>query len=385
MKKILHIGKYYPPFFGGIENFMSELVAAQSMRHKVNALVHNHERSFFTKIESDNDVEVSRVGLWGVFAFVPLSPLFWRDLKAQLANEPDVIHIHMPNVSAFWLLLSRRAQRIPWVIHWHADVLGSEPTKIIQFLYPFYRLFESALLRRASAVICTSPNYLSSSKPLRKYREKCYSIPLGLSDISDSIEEKNCVERKLTKEVTALKVLVVGRLSYYKGHSILLEALKKSEGLGTEIEVHIIGDGECAPAVQQQILDLNLSNVSQLGKVSDEKLEQAFEWCDLICLPSIERTEAFGLVILEAARKGKPALVTDVPGSGMSWVVQDCESGWVVKHKNASALSEKLVQIYEDRAEVELFGQRARQRYLDCFSIESIAHQVDVVYQHLSH
>ena len=59
-----------------------------------------------------------------------------------------------------------------------------------------------------------------------------------------------------------------------------------------------------------------------LGSVSESKIRSLFSTCDCLCLPSIERTEAFGLVLLEAMAFGKPVVASDIPGSGVGWVVK---------------------------------------------------------------
>lgn len=383
MKSILHIGKYYPPFFGGIENFMAELMRIQADSNSIYALVHNHKKSLCIKSEYMEEGKIFRSGLWGRFAFTPICPLFGRDLN-KVINEitPDVIHIHMPNLSAFWLLFNSKAKRIPWVVHWHADVLGSEPTRLIKSLYPFYRILERALLKRADKIICTSPNYLDSSLPLAEFKKKCLVIPLGLPQIGQQkpLGNNKAVEYVETSS-SQLKILVVGRLSYYKGHLILLRALKQLQSNGVLFQLNIVGQGELLTTIQKEIQLLALKNVKLVGRVSSTQLDDLFEWCDFLCLPSIERTEAFGLVILEAARKSKPALVTAVEGSGMSWVVKNESTGWVVKPNCVDSLSEKLQSIYRKREFCEHYGGAAYLSFLERFSISEVSQKINDVYE----
>ena len=82
----------------------------------------------------------------------------WRVIRN---NAPDVLHIHMPNLSAFWALLLLSARRIPWVIHWHADVEASRYRISLRLGYPHYFIFERALLERADSIIVTSPQYVA--------------------------------------------------------------------------------------------------------------------------------------------------------------------------------------------------------------------------------
>jgi len=109
--KVLHIGKYYPPFMGGIENFMQLLMKQQALPGQtknnciVKALVHNHQMSSTLQKETIDNIEIIRVPSYGRLLFAPVSPLFPYYLHKTLKSfQPDILHIHMPNTSVFWLL-----------------------------------------------------------------------------------------------------------------------------------------------------------------------------------------------------------------------------------------------------------------------------------------
>ncbi|QLE86067.1 glycosyltransferase [Shewanella sp. Scap07] len=378
MKSILHIGKFYPPFFGGIENFMAELLpACQQLGTKQSALVHNTE--LIRSVEEIDGVTIYRSARLGLLMFAPISPWFLSDLHSAMDEQtPDILHIHMPNLSAFWLLLSHKARKVPWIVHWHADVVGDRPKWFIKLFYPFYRVFERAILKRAKMVICTSPHYRDSSSPLLSYSDKLCVVPLGLHAVSPAENNSSVVCRAASP---IIKVLVVGRLSYYKGHSVLFSALSELPvELRKKVEVKVVGIGELEQQLSDMLKSLELDNVTMLGQVSSEEINPLYDWCDLICLPSIERTEAFGLVILEAARQSKPALVTDVHGSGMSWVVEDKSTGWVVESNNADALSSQLTEIIQQPGQCITFGGLAYKRFAKKFSINSVAQEITDVY-----
>jgi len=194
--KILHIGKYYPPFSGGIENFMGLLLPelqAQS-NCEVKAIVHHHLPAQAYQREYIDQVEVVRVPSYGRLLFAPISPAFPFYLNQEIQQfKPDVLHIHMPNTSVFWLLLSGLARKIPWVIHWHSDVVSSQYASKLKYAYPFYRPFEQAMLKLSGAIIVTSPDYLHTSLALSKWQAKCQIIPLGLKleDLPDATKHQH--------------------------------------------------------------------------------------------------------------------------------------------------------------------------------------------------
>ena len=297
--------------------------------------------------------------------------LFLRELKMLLKSfRPDIIHIHMPNLSAFHCLFCDEARAVPWVVHWHSDVLGQVPDWKIRFAYRGYALLEHRLLKRAVSVITTSPVYLKNSTVLQRHREKCVTIPLGVKSISSVTATK--------KGVDDLKLLIIGRLVYYKGHKYLIEALSQLK----KTNLRIVGDGSLRDDLRILVGQLGLNNqVEFLGKLTNHQLCLEIQNCDLLCLPSIEKTEAFGVVLLEAARQGKPSLVTNVKGSGMSWVVRHNETGIVVPFCNSLAIVKALKPLQYEPEKLNSMGKAAQVRFNKLFLIDSVSKQVISLYR----
>ncbi len=386
MLKIIHLGKYHPPFHGGIENFMAALMQQQVAEgHQVSAIVHHHQKKQAFVKECQFDLTVYRVPYYGELIYAPISPSFGHYLtKIITIQKPDILHIHLPNLSAFWCLLSAEARKIPWIIHWHADVLGSVPDWRVRVAYQGYRIFERMLLERAKTIIATSPPYLQFSKPLKNFNAKTHIIPLGLASLDT---EKNELlntgsadehrEKTINTALSELSLLMIGRLTYYKGHKYLIEALAQISA----VNLTIIGLGELESELKQQVQQLGLEQrVFFLGCVDDDLLKHSIQNCDLLCLPSIEKTEAFGLVILEAAQLEKPALVTSVKGSGMSWVVQDKKTGIVVEPNSVESLKLGLAFAKANKSLLVEYGNAAKQRLLEQFSIEKISKKIVDLY-----
>ena len=103
------------------------------------------------------------------------------------------------------------------------------------------------------------------------------------------------------------------------------------------------------------------------GRVDDPTRNRLLRQCDLLCLPSINRGEAFGLVLLEAMALGKPALVTRVPGSGMSWVVDAGHTGWHVEPEDPVGLARQLAEIRDQRDMLGPMGRQAQRQFRRAF------------------
>ena len=151
--RILHVGKFFPPVAGGIEYFLADLLTAQqALGIEAAALVHHLGPGWrFRPAEAATAPLIYRAPCWGRLFYVPLSPAFplWLD-RAIRDFAPDLLHLHLPNTSAFSVLPLPRARRLPWVVHWHADVVASVIDRRLALAYHLYRPLEQRLLRRAA-------------------------------------------------------------------------------------------------------------------------------------------------------------------------------------------------------------------------------------------
>ena len=370
---ILHIGKYFPPYAGGMETYLRGLLRCSADQGvSTHALVHQSKLGLRNSHETVETQQapffVTRAAVWARLLFTPISPGFpWLLKQTIKRSQPDIVHIHMPNVSAFWLLLLPCARKVPWVIHWHADVLASQHSIGLKLFYRLYRPFETALLKRAAAIIATSPPYLASSIPLAPWLTKCHVIPLGLdpSDLSSGNDDGD-LQRQAPENAAPLQVLAVGRLSYYKGFDFLIRAAALLE----HIDVHIVGNGEKAAALSKLTSQLGIdSRVTFYGHLSDVELQDKFRQADCLCLPSIERTEAFGMVLLEAMYYGKATVISDVEGSGMGWVVEESITGLKVPTGDVEALKNALGKLDSDRAKLSRLGLDGKLKFEQDFHI----------------
>jgi glycosyltransferase involved in cell wall biosynthesis len=372
--RILHLGKFFPPYPGGIERHLADLGMAQAAAGaEAAALVHAtpHDRS--RRRWRERGLLVDAVPCHGQLVFAPLSPAWPLHLQRLLREfRPDLLHVHVPNPSAFWLFGSRAARRLPWVVHWHADIPHDSGRLGLRLGYPLYRRFERALNARAARIVATSAPYLQASTALRQWRERCRVIPLGIGAAPPP--QADAPEWP----APGMRVLAVGRLSYYKGFDVLLDALARVPSAS----LLLIGDGELRAPLRAQAERLGLgARVRFAGKVDDATLEAAYRACDVFCLPSIDRAEAFGIVLLEAMRAGRALLASDIPGSGVGSVVRAGETGELVPPRDADALARSLAGLAADPARRAAYGAAARERWARDYRIDAVTQQWLALYR----
>jgi len=264
----------------------------------------------------------------------------------------------VPNASAFAALLLPAARRLPWVVHWHADIPLDSGSRLLRAAYPFYRPWEQALLRRADRIIATSAAYRDASPALARWRDRTVVVPLALGEA-----EAPAVTAPLWP-AGKRRLLAVGRLSHYKGFEVLLDSLVGQPDLA----LLLIGGGEREAALREQVRRLGLDERVQLaGQVDDACLQQAYAQAEIFCLPSLDRAEAFGMVLLEAMRAGLPCVASAIAGSGVGEVVRDGETGVLVAPGDAGALSAVLAALAADAGRCRRYGEAGRQRWQQAY------------------
>lgn len=369
--RILHIYKDYFPVLGGIENHIRILAEAQAARgHDVTVLVANPARR--TTVETLNGVRVIKAARWATVASTPISPALFRQTARLTA---DVAHLHFPHPPgevANWLLHPARAT----VISYHSDVVRQAG------ILRFYRPLLKRVLNRADAIIYGSPP-MRNSVYLQPQAAKLHLIPYGVP-LDRFLKEPSGEEIDRVKARYPMvasdrsKLLFVGRLRYYKGLNVLIDALPQIDA-----QLIVVGVGPMQSEWQAQAGARGVAErVAWLGEAPDDDLPALYHLADLFVLPATHSSEAFGLVQVEAMASGLPTICTEV-GTGTSWVTQDGQTGYVVPPNDPAALAEKINRLLADPPLRHALGAAARARAQAEFAVERLIERVERLYQTL--
>lgn len=366
--RILHIGKYYPPHFGGIERVNFDLVEGlNQMGIQTDVLCFNDKPK--NSIE-ENTYKIYRSSTLIKLKSTPFSISMFFLLK-KIHKNYDIIHLHLPNPTGAIVL-----QLVPFkgkiVLHWHSDIIKQV------YLKRIYNPFQKALLKKADQIIVTSPPYLEGSTDLKDYKSKCTIIPIGIDHTTTDAN----VLKTLKKSYQNKKVIFsLGRLIYYKGFDYLIDAAGE---LPNDFLIIIGGNGKLYQSLKSKIQEQKLENkVILTGNIPPKEISAYYELCDLFCMPSCERSEAFGIVQLEAMAFAKPIISTHIPYSGVSWINQHQITGLVVPPKNSKALADAIRAIISNPELAEKFGKNARERYISHFTSSKMIKKTMELYQSL--
>ncbi|MGH9867803.1 MAG: glycosyltransferase [Candidatus Polarisedimenticolia bacterium] len=355
-RSVLHVGKYYPPVEGGIENHVASLCSGLSAHYEVTALVFNTERG--TRREVQDGVRVVRAGSLGQVFSTEIAPSFlgaFRRLRGA-----DIVHLHVPNPVGELACLSL-PRSTPLVVTYHSDVVRQK------LLGRLNRVVLHRVLGRADRVIVFTRRYLESSPVLRHHADRCAIIPHGIDlEEMDLTPAARQAAIRLRAEHGDRIAVFVGRLVYYKGVNVLLRAM----ALVPDARLLIVGDGPMRRTLEDLCHHLGLdTRVRFLGSVPHEEKVAACHAGSFLVLPATHRSEAFGLVQVEAMAASRPIICTNID-SGVPWVNADGRTGLVVEPGDHEALAAAMRRLFGDAELCHRFGEAARRRAEELFSRE---------------
>ncbi len=360
--KIVHVYKDFdPPIHGGMERHIALLCHFQKQWCDVEALVCS--RRLRSRRVVHDGVPVTFVGEWGRFQSAPASPLFPLYMRRSRA---DVMVVHSPNPTAElgWLMSRPRGAL---VVRYQSDVVRQAAAMRL------YRPFLMRFLANAAMILPTSEHYVASSPVLQRFADKCRVTPLGIVADEYAAPDADQIEAVHARHGAPF-VFFCGVHRYYKGLPWLIRAAARIQA-----PVVIAGDGPERENNQALAAALGL-DIAFPGRLSHELLRAYLHACAVFVFPSVERSEAFGLSVLEAHACGAPVVATRL-GTGVEYVNEDGKTGLNVPPRDADALAEAVNRLLADASLRQSMGAYARERVRTHFDAESLARQEYELYQ----
>lgn len=378
--KVAHVVSTFPPYRGGIGNVCYNYALGLSRR--------GHDVTVFTPLYHKNiskqNIDGVKVILlkplirYGNAAFLP--QLFWS-LKSF-----DVVHLHYPFFGgAEPLLMARLLRGIDYIVNYQMDVVGYGLIK--SFFNLHRKVFLKKIINKAKKVIVSSLDYIEHSdiqELLKSHKSVFIEIPNGVDTEKFSPKEKN---GKLLKTLGISEeriILFVGGLDsahYFKGVTYLIDALGYVKH--DHVKLLIVGCGNLLNYYKEYAESKSLGGkIFFTGFVPDEELPQYYNLSDIVVLPSVNKSEAFGITLIEAMACGKPVVASNLPG--VRTVVEDGKNGFLVNTRNPADIAAKIDTILRSDEMAKAMGQTGRKKAVEKYSWSIIISQVEEVYNQLA-
>ena len=225
-------------------------------------------------------------------------------------------------------------------------------------------------LRRSAAIVASTPNYVESSAVLRTVKDRCRVIPYGIPAADFERVDPEAVQT--IKDRYGPNIIVaVGRMVYYKGFKYLIRAMKNVRG-----RLLLVGAGPLKAELEAESRTVG-DRVVFLEDV--ENVVPYLHAAEVFVLPSVARSEAFGIVQLEAMACGKP-IVNTALDSGVTFVSVDKITGLTVPPEDSEALAAAITFLLEHPELRAKYGAAARDRVRRLFTVEAMAHSMLQLY-----
>jgi glycosyltransferase involved in cell wall biosynthesis len=384
--KIAIVSPVFPPYHGGIGTAAYTEAEELSRRgHEVAVFVPRRPREKKDSAQKEN-FRLFRLRPFFRYGNAAFLPQLWWKLK-----NFDVVHLHYPffggtEVVWWWRAWSPlfRVGKFPTkvgtplIITYHHDVVGRG------WLGRFFRWHTRKLMPKilgaADKIIVSSLDYAKNSNVkeiLEKNPEKFFEVPFGVDaeHFSPAQPRKDLADKfGLFAGRTILFVGGLDQAHYFKGLEVLIRA--KAEVPNAKILV--VGDGDLRPHYEKMVADLNLKDqIIFAGSVASEDLPDYYNLADVVVLPSLDQSEAFGIVLIEAASCGKPIIASNLPG--VRSVVDYGVNGFTVSAGNAKELAEKINYFLNNPAAAKEFGKSGRQRVLEKYDLKKVGERLEKV------
>ncbi len=351
--KILTVLTYYRPHTSGLTIYAERLARALAQRgHEVTVMTTQYERSLPLE-EWRDGVHVIRVPVAVRISKGVLAPTFGL-VATRLVRAHDVVQLHLPQFDAPGVALRARLFRKPSVLTYHCD-LKLPPglfNRLVNLVVKFQNNLAAIL---ADQIVTYTRDYAEHSRYLRRYRHKLTTIlpPVELPGAPAEAVEA-FAQRYRTRERRPV-IGMAARFAAEKGVEVLLDALPKVLEKYPQAQVlfagqyeNVLGERAYYERLMPRIRRYQESgHWTFLGVLTPQEMSAFYPNLDVLVVPSLNSTEAFGLVQVEAMMYNVPCVASALPGVRQPVLMH--QMGEIIPIGDSQALAEALLKVIEAR------------------------------------
>ncbi|RLT33167.1 MAG: glycosyltransferase family 1 protein [Chloroflexi bacterium] len=371
---------YYRPYTSGLTIYAERLAVGLAARgHHVTVLTSQYDSSL-PREEVLHGVHVVRVPVAARISKGVIMPTFGLE-ATRLTLSHDVLSLHMPQFDAPGLALRGRLLGKPVVLTYHCD-LQLPPGAFNRIVDKVVQVANNEAGSLATKIVAYTEDFASHSPYLSRFKSKVEIIPppVEIPDSSPADVEAFKQRYNLTGPVIGM----AARLAAEKGVEVLLDAMPKIIAAHPDARVLFAGPfeqvlGEEAYARRlAPLFEKYRNNWTFVGTLSQRELATFFHVCDVVTVPSLNSTESFGLVQVEAMLCGTPSIASNLPG--VRQPPTQTGMGLVVPIGDSDALGDAILTIIADPQRF----QRSRDEIAARFSTDRTVTAYEALFQRLS-
>jgi glycosyltransferase involved in cell wall biosynthesis len=365
--RVLIVLTYYRPHTSGLTIYAEHLARAMVARgHQVTVLTSQYDRSLPAE-ETKNGVRVIRAPVLFRVSKGVIMPTFGM-IANRLVLEHDVIHLHLPQFDAAGIALRGRMLKKPTVITYHCD-LRMPPGVMAYAANMAVRVMNNLAALFTHRIVTYTRDYAENSSYLTRHLEKLQVIPPPVTLPEVSQMEIGEFAREHNPKNNRPVIGMSARLATEKGVEVLLSAMPRLLEKYPQALVlyagqyqNIMGEEQywerLAPTIRKFE---SQGNWKFLGNLNPVEMAKFYPNLDVLVLPSLNSTEAFGLVQIEAMMNRVPSVASNLPG--VRQPVKVHEMGKIIPIGDANALAEALLEILANPEMFQRDPQIIAQRY----------------------
>lgn len=359
--RVLHVYRtYFPDPPGGLQEAIRQMALATTKLGISNRIFALSPEPFPPLINYPEG-QVIRAKSWAAPASCDLGGLQAMKLLRDMSKQSDLFHFQFPwpYADAMHAVLH---SSLPAVMTYHSDIVRQK------WLGKIYAPLMWKTLKAMKFIVATSPAYMQTSPVLSHpaIREKVRVIPLGVDDDLVMQHSDETVFRRLNIGKDEPYFLFVGVLRYYKGLHNLIQAAPS-----VDAKIVIAGSGPEESSLKLLAQRLQVKNVVFAGRVTEGEKGSLMQACRALVLSSQLRSEAFGMVLVEASVWSRPMITCEI-GTGTSYVNAHEETGFVIPPEAPAQLAYAMNELLINDELTERLGKAARARYDQLFSAERL-------------
>src|SRR5271157_5013972 len=350
--KILTVLTYYRPHTSGLTIYAERLARAFVQRgHEVTVMTTQYDPSL-PRVENMDGVKIIRVPVMFRLSKGVIAPTFgWAATK--LVAEHDVVQLHLPQFDAPGVALRSRLFGKPAVLTYHCDLL-LPPGLFNRFVNLVVKWQNNMAALLSNQVVTYTQDYADHSSYLSRYKFKLQTIlpPVELPNadknaVQSFAQAHHCLDHKPVIGMAA-------RFAAEKGVEVLLDALpvilKKypnAQVLFAGQYQNVMGEQAYFDRLMPRIREYeNAGHWTFLGNLNPVQMSAFYPNLDALVVPSLNSTEAFGLVQIEAMLNGVPCVPSALPGVRMP--VQMHGTGCVSKIGDSDSLAKSILKVLDE-------------------------------------